>query len=190
VTTVDPSVDPVMLLTLEAFADTIIPGEKRAADDRAAAGVSEGGGAIAAGAVELLMMPEGGLDGLLDGLAVSLNEHAADYAARQGLAPAAEDDPAFVALDFEHRTGVVAELVKPGHPEKEIWVALVMFCNMAFDTGPHLHTGEAIEAGHPGLTLMGFEHPDTDGLWRFPAFSYGRQLADIHPATTPSGSPA
>ncbi|WP_372974782.1 DUF5987 family protein [Microbispora sp. GKU 823] len=27
-------------------------------------------------------------------------------------------------------------------------------------------------------------------MWRFPAFSYGRPLARLHPDTTPSGSPA
>jgi hypothetical protein len=37
---------------------------------------------------------------------------------------------------------------------------------------------------------MGFAKPDPDGLWRFEDYSYGRQLARIHPATTPSGNPA
>lgn len=188
-TTVDPSIDPVTIITLEAFADTIIPGEKRSADDVAIAGVSTGGGAVAAGAVDLLMMPAGGLDGLLDGLVVALNEHAGEYARRNGIV-VEDPDAAFVTLDFDHRIGLLSELIKPGHPEKEIWVALVMFCNMAFDTGAHLHTTEALAAGHPGLVTMGFEQPDSDGLWRFPDFSYRRALADLHPNTTPTGSPA
>ncbi|HYS37141.1 MAG TPA: DUF5987 family protein, partial [Pseudonocardiaceae bacterium] len=41
-------------MTLEAWADTIIPGEKRWPDDRAIAGVSTGGGSVAAGAIEVL----------------------------------------------------------------------------------------------------------------------------------------
>ncbi|MCW2933279.1 MAG: hypothetical protein JWM19_4241 [Actinomycetia bacterium] len=32
--------------------------------------------------------------------------------------------------------------------------------------------------------------PDPDGLWRFPDSSFGRQLACIHPDTTPSGDPS
>src|SRR5256885_1270850 len=54
----------------------------------------------------------------------------------------------------------------------------------------HLHTAEALAQGHPGLHWIGFRHPDDDGLFRFPEFSYGRQLAAHHPDTTPTGSPA
>jgi hypothetical protein len=61
---------------------------------------------------------------------------------------------------------------------------------MAYDTGAHLPTAEQVEAGHPGLTAMGFFKPDADGLWRFPKYTYGQQLAPIHPDTTPTGSPA
>jgi hypothetical protein len=53
-----------------------------------------------------------------------------------------------------------------------------------------MHTTDAIAAGHVGLATIGFAPPDADGLWRFPAYSYGRQLATLHPDTTPSGSPA
>jgi enediyne biosynthesis protein E8 len=61
---------------------------------------------------------------------------------------------------------------------------------MAFDTAAHMHTTDAIATGHPGLAAMGFAKPDDDGLWRFPDYSYGRQLARIHPGTTPAGNPA
>jgi enediyne biosynthesis protein E8 len=37
---------------------------------------------------------------------------------------------------------------------------------------------------------MGLARPDDDGLWRFPQYSYGRRLAELHPHTTASGSPA
>jgi hypothetical protein len=66
----------------------------------------------------------------------------------------------------------------------------VMFSNMAWDTGGYMHTVDALAAGHPGLLTLGFAPPDADGLWRFPNYSYGRPLAQIHPNTTPSGSPA
>ncbi|MGW6652338.1 DUF5987 family protein, partial [Streptomyces rubiginosohelvolus] len=54
-------------VTLEAYADTIVPGEKRWPGDRAVAGVSTGGGAVTAGALELLRWDATGIhDGLED----------------------------------------------------------------------------------------------------------------------------
>jgi enediyne biosynthesis protein E8 len=176
-------------ITLEAFADTFVPGEKRTPDDVAVAGAAAGPGAVAAGAIELLETPATGITDGLDDLARLLNEHASGYAAERGLAlePAL---PPFVALAFEHRTALIRGLTAPGHPEKEFWILTALFCFMAFDTAAHTGTVDAIAAGHPGLTAMGFAEPDPDGLWRFPDFSYGRQLARIHPHTTPSGDPA
>ena len=52
-----------------------------------------------------------------------------------------------------------------------------------------LHTADAIASEHPGLLAMGFAKQEADGLWRFPEYSYGRQLASLHPDTTASGSP-
>jgi hypothetical protein len=63
-----------------------------------------------------------------------------------------------------------------------------MFSNMAFDSAAHLHTAEAIAAGHPGLLAMGMTPPDADGLWRYGEFSYRRPLAALHPDTLPNGS--
>jgi enediyne biosynthesis protein E8 len=180
--------DQARTATLEAFADTIIPGEKRSPQDRAVAGVAEGGGAVAAGALELLHLPATGVTAGLDYLAGALNGHAGSYAAEQGLVLEA-GVPAFVALPYRHRVAVVQRLTTPGHPEKDGWVLLALFSNMAFDVAAHLHTAEAIAAGHPGLRAMGFTAPDADGLWRFPEYSYGRELARPHPDTTPSGSP-
>jgi hypothetical protein len=176
-------------MTLEAFADTIIPGEKRTPDDRAVAGASPGPGAVAAGAVEVLEMAEGGLAPVLGPLSQGLNGHAQGYAAENGL-DLDDSVPPFVALSFVHRTALVARLTAPDSAEKEMWVPLAMFSNMAFDTAAHMHTVDAVAAGHPGLTMMGFAAPDADGLWRFPAYSYRRQLAELHPGTTASGSPA
>nr|AFV52136.1 hypothetical protein [Streptoalloteichus sp. ATCC 53650] len=175
--------------TLESFADTIVPGAKRAPDDRAIAGAATGGGAVAAGALELLEQPAPGLAAGLDHYAAGLNAHAEAYAAEHGV-DLETGLPAFVALPFEHRTALVARLTTPGHPEKDGWVLLALFCTMAFDTAPHMRTADALATGHPGLATMGFAPPQADGLWRFGEFSYGRPLADLHPATTPSGSPA
>ncbi len=176
-------------MTLEAFADTIIPGEKRSPDDRAVAGVATGGGAVAAGALELLQMPATGVTAGLDYLAQTLNGHAGTYAAEHGL-DLDGSVPPFVALPYEHRVAVVQALTTPGHPEKDGWVLLALFSNMAFDLAAHMHTTDALAAGHPGLVAMGFAKPDADGLWRFPEYSYGRELASLHPDTTASGSPA
>jgi hypothetical protein len=74
--------------------------------------------------------------------------------------------------------------------DRPVWQILALVTGLAFDTAAHLDTRQALAAGHPGLTWLRFPAPDADGLWRFPQFSYGRVLADSHPATTPSGSPA
>ena len=177
------------VMTLEAFADTIVPGEKRFPDDHAIAGVSEGGGAVTAGALEVLEHSASGVAAGLPYLAQALNGHAQNYAQEHGIELDGEL-PAFVALSYEDRAEVVAMLITPGHPEKDGWVLLALFSNMAFDIAPHKHTIEAMEEGHPGLLAIGLTKPDADGLWRFPDFSYGRQLAQPRPDTTPSGSPA
>ncbi|MEY9856412.1 hypothetical protein ABH935_002016 [Catenulispora sp. GAS73] len=179
----------VQTMTLEAFADTIVPGEKRFPGDLAIAGTAGGGGAVAAGAVDLMRTEAGGMADALPDLVQALNKHAEAYRdeLRLELDP---DVPAFVALPAGHRATLVAELVRPGHPEKFLWVGLAIFSNMAFDTGAHLSTVDALAAGHPGLTALGYSQPDADGLWRFPDFSYRRPLAPLHPHTTPTGSPA
>lgn len=184
-----PPVDPVRTMTLEAFADTIIPGVRRFPDDRAIAGVEDDPGAVEAGALELLAHPALGLTDALDGIAGLLNMHAQNYArARQvALDPAV---PPFVALDFDERTALVQELTDPSHPEREVWFGVALYCTMAFDSAPHLSTPQAIAQEHPGLRLLGFAPPDDDGLWRFSRFSYQRQLADPHPQTTSTGNPA
>jgi enediyne biosynthesis protein E8 len=176
-------------LTLEAYADTFVPGAKRSADDLAIAGAAAGPGAVEAGAVELLETPATGVTDGLTSLVQALNEHARAYATEQGLVPPPSVPP-FVALSFADRTAVVRRLIAPDHPEKDIWILVALFCFMAFDTAAHMHTVDAIRAGHPGLTAMGFAPPDADGLWRFPVYSYGRPLARIHPDTTPAGDPA
>jgi enediyne biosynthesis protein E8 len=183
------TVEQCRTMTLEAFADTFVPGAKRFPGDVAVAGAAAGPGAVEAGALELLETPATGVsDGLAD-LADSLNEHAAQYAAERGI-PVDRDLPSFAALGFKQRTELIETLVAPDHPEKEFWILTALFCFMAFDTAAHTDTVSALAAGHPGLTTMGFARPDPDGLWRFPDFSYGRQLARTHPATTPSGDPA
>jgi enediyne biosynthesis protein E8 len=180
--------DEVQKLTIEAFADTIVPGVKRFPDDRAIAGVCDDPGAVEAGALELLADDATGVTAGVPHLAQALNGHAQAYAERNAISLDG-DLPPFVALDYEHRVALVAELTTPGHPEKDGWVLLALFSNMAYDSAAHRHTGEALADGHPGLLAMGFAEPDTDGLWRFQDFSYNREFAKRHPNTTESGSP-
>jgi hypothetical protein len=177
------------VMTLEAFADTIIPGERRGPHDRAVAGAAPGGGAVASGAIDLMTSEEGGLAGVLPTLAAGLDEHARTWADRRGRT--IEDGvPAYAALGFDDRTALAATLMAPGNPERELWVSLAMFSVMAWDTGASKHTTDALAEGHPGLVTMGFTPPGQDGLWRFPDFSYRKVLATVHPHTTESGDPA
>jgi hypothetical protein len=176
-------------MTIEAFADTILPGEKRTPDDRAVAGVSSGGGAVAAGALDLLLLPASGFAELITGLAPGLDAHATAYAEEHGRV-LDDDVPAFVALSFDDRTALVRQLLAPDNPEKSVWVGLAMFSTMAFDSAAHMSTPAALAAGHPGLLTIGFARPDPDQIWRFPEFSYGRPLSRLHPNTTSTGSPA
>ena len=183
------SPDDTETMTLEAFADTIIPGAKRFPEDRAIAGVDDTPGAVEAGALALLHTEATGVTIGLPYLAAALNQHTQAFADEQAIV-LDTDVPPFVALDHAERTALVQRLVAPGHPEKDGWVGLALFCNMAYDSAAHLHTADAIRAGHPGLIAMGWDVPDADGLWRFPQYTYGRKLAGEHPDTTPSGSPA
>jgi len=94
------------------------------------------------------------------------------------------------ALRQKERVALVTHLTTADTPERQGWVNLAVFSNMAFDSAAHLHTTEALAAGHPGLLTLGFAPPDPDGLWRFGSFSYQRPLAAIHPATTNAGNPS
>ena len=184
-----PDTGSVETRTLEAFADTILPGAKRATDDAAVAGHSPGAGSVEAGALELLRNPATGITSGLAEFVELLNGHAERHAELHGLTLTGAQPP-FVQLPFEQRSALVRALTSPGHPEKEFWVMLALFCNMAYDSAAHLSTPAAIAAGHPGLRAMGFAAPDADGLLRFKEYSYGRPLARLHPDTTASGSPA
>jgi hypothetical protein len=174
-------------MTLEAFADTIVPGAKRGPDDRAIAGVAEGGGAVAAGALELLDWPATGVTEGLDDLADRLEGHARAYADERGLTLDG-DVPAFVALGYADRRTLATRLFAVDHPEKEFWVLLALFSNMAYDSAAHRPTAEALAEGHPGLTAMGFARPGPDGRWGFAESSYRRPLARSHPDTDATGS--
>lgn len=175
--------------TLEAFADTIVPGERRSRSDRVVAGATPGPGAVQAGAWRLLNDGDVGIAPAIPGLAAGLNTAAAAEAASAGLVldPAV---PAFVALPFRHRTAVATRLLNGQGPDQVVWYAVAALAMLAFHTAAHLDTATAVREGHPGLRWLRFPEPDDDGLWRYERFSYRRRLARSHPRTTRTGHPA
>ncbi|MFS4092664.1 DUF5987 family protein [Streptomyces sp. AF1A] len=175
--------------TLEAFADTLIPGGRRFAGDVAVAGAVTGPGAVQAGVVDLLHSPELPVAPLLAEIAALLDARAVTYAALR-LIWLPPTHPPFVGLSFSHRTALVGGLFDPDDLDRPIWQVMSLLVGLAFDTAAQQDTVEALGQGHPGLTWLRFPEPDPDGLWRFPDFSYGRPLAALHPNTTASGSPA
>jgi hypothetical protein len=183
-----PSLD-AQTLTLEAWSDTMVPGEKRSTDDRAIAGAAAGPGAVQAGAVDMMRFGPVGLAPAIPALAAGLDAEAVRYAATHGVLPDPTVPP-FVGLPFEHRTGLALELLDTDRPDQLVWYGLAGIAMLAFHTAGHLSTPDAVRSGHPGLAWLDFPQPDADGLWRYPVFSYGRSLADVHPATTPTGQPA
>lgn len=181
--------DPLVIVpTLEAFADTLIPGAKRGPDDRAIAGVVAGAGAVQAGAIALLDFPAAGIGPALPAFAADLNRRALDYAALHVLVldPTV---PPLVALDFAARTEVCLETLDAETPDQLAYYALAALVFLAYHTAAHLSTPAAVRAGHPGLAAIRFPQPDADDLWRYPEFSYRRALARRHPRTR-RGSPA
>jgi hypothetical protein len=179
---------PAVTQTLEAYADTLIPGEKRFPADRAIAGVVSGAGAVQAGAIEMMNFPPVGLQPALPGLALSINLHALLYAVvhRIVLDPTV---PPFVALDFASRTALLVQLLDAEGREQPAFYGLAAVSFVAYHTAGYLPTVVAIRDGHPGLAAIGFPPPNPDGLWRFPEFSYRRVLAKAHPQSQ-GGNPA
>jgi len=175
------SVDPTsMTQTLEAFADTLIPGEKRFPTDRAIAGVVSGAGAVQAGAIDMLNFPPVGFQPALPGLALTLNLFAVLHALEQRITLSLTVPP-MVELDFAARTDLLVKILDSSGPEQAAFSGLASVIFVAYHTAGHLPTADAIQAGHPGLKAIGFPPPDPDGLWRFPQFSYRRALAQPHP---------
>jgi enediyne biosynthesis protein E8 len=169
-----------MTQTLEAYADTLIPGEKRFPADRAIAGVVSGAGAVQGGAIEMMNFAPVGFQPLLPLLALSINVYAFLYALLTGidLDPTV---PPFVALDFASRTALLVALLGGTGQDQRVFYGLAAVCFVAYNTAGYLPTVVAISDGHPGLAAIGFPPPNSDGLWRFPEFSYQRVLARPHP---------
>ena len=181
----DPS---SMTQTFEAFADTLIPGEKRFPADRAIAGVVSGAGAVRAGAIEMLNFPPVGFQAALPGLALTINVLALLFAFEQRITLSLTVPP-LVELDFASRTALLVKTLESNGPEQAAFSGLAAVVFVAYNTAGYLPTVVAIRNGHPGLAAIGFPPPDPDGVWRFPKFSYRRVLAQAHPRSY-RGNPA
>jgi enediyne biosynthesis protein E8 len=179
---------PTVAPTLEAFADTLIPGEKRAPDDRAIAGAVSGPGAVQAGALDTMNFPAAGAAPALPALAAGLNSRATAFAGQNGIVldPSV---PPFVSLDFAQRTALLVEILDGTDPDQVAYFALAGLTFLAYHTAAHLHLFDAVRNGHPGLAAIQFPQPDADHFWRFPEFSYRRVLAVPHPHTARRGNP-
>ncbi|MCZ4611747.1 DUF5987 family protein [Streptomyces sp. Lzd4kr] len=175
--------------TLEAFADTLIPGESRWSSDHAVPGVVRGPGAVHAGAMDVLADESLPLRPLLPGIAALLNARATGYALER-LIPLPVTRPPFVGLSFAHRTYLLQILTGDGDADLGVWQVLSLVTCLAFDTAGQDDTTHAARTGHPGLSWIGFPQPDSSGRWTFPEHSYRSVLAPQHPRTTTSGSPA
>lgn|SRR5262245_4134711 len=176
------SLDPAVVQTMEAFADTLIPGEKRSAADRTVAGAGVGAGAVQAGAIDLLCSERSGLAPFLPVLSTAIDASVTTYAAERGimLDPAV---PPLVALDFAARTALLVELLAAAGPLQVPFLLLALIVFVAYHAAAHLPTVDAVRGHHPGLAAIGFPLPQADGIWRFPDFSYRRRLARRHPRT-------
>ncbi|MFJ7305902.1 DUF5987 family protein [Streptomyces sp. NPDC099088] len=174
---------------MEAYADTLIPGERRYPGDRPIAGAVDGPGAVQAGALQVLTLPQLSLAPLLPDIAALLNARAFAFAASH-LILLPPSLPAIVGMSFTHRTAFVRGLFGTDEPDRLIWQLLSLLIYLSFDTAAHQDTVQAMETHHPGLVWLGFPPPDPDGLWRYVDYSYGTALAALHPTTTDSGSPA
>src|SRR3954468_18861768 len=124
---------PAVTQTLEAFADTLIPGEKRFPADRAIAGVVSGAGAVQAGALEMMNFPAVGFQAVLPGLALTLNLRALLYAVEHRIVLSLTVPP-FVELDFASRTALLVQILDSDGPEQAAFSALASVAFVAYHT--------------------------------------------------------
>ncbi len=150
--------------TLQAFADTMIPGRRAERTDlgdeihpQAIAGVDPEPGAVEADALALYHHPKVGFDALAPAFL-------ADLTAKTG------SDP-FISLDFERRTAVCVAGLSFANPARVVWeaaaaVPFTAFCAAALSE-------EQVAAKAVGYRVMGL--PGRSDGYRL--YSYRRRLA-------------
>ena len=156
-----------MTQTLEAYADTLIPGEKRFPADVAIAGVVSGAGAVQGGAIEMMNFAPVGFEPALPGLALLINLYALAYAICQRIVLDLAVPP-FVALDFASRTALLVEILDPGGQTSPRSTGSRPFVSSHTTRRVTFQRWSQSSDGHPGLAAIGFPPPNPDGVWRFP----------------------
>jgi hypothetical protein len=156
--------------TLQAFADTMIPGRKASRTDlgdpidpRAIAGVDTLPGAVEADALHLFHDPLIGFDALEPAFL-------ADLSAR---ALSAAGNPDFLSLSYDKRVQTALAGLDFSNPTRTLWEAAAAVPFTAFCAAAEHPTGTSENAsgyrvmGYPGAAPNGYQHD----------FSYGRPLS-------------
>jgi hypothetical protein len=154
--------------TLQAFADTILPGRSAIRTDLgnsihplAIAGVDGAPGAVETDALALFHHPEVGFDALAPGFLGELEARALPHGAD------------FLHLGFDARVATVLGGLDYGNPTRLVWEAaaaipFTSFCAAALVLGPTAATASGYRVmGLPGVAPNGYR-----------GFSYGRPLSD------------
>jgi hypothetical protein len=153
--------------TLQAFADTIIPGRRAARTDlgheihpRAIAGVDPLPGGVEADALALYHHPKVGFDALQGPFLADLQARSLPHGST------------FLDLPFDRRVGVCVAGLSFENPGRVIWEAAAAVPFTAFCAAALLPNATAARAS--GLRVMGLPGTAPRG---YRDFSYGRRLA-------------
>jgi hypothetical protein len=153
--------------TLEAFADTIIPGRKVARTDlgneihpQAIAGVDGAPGAVEADTLALMKDPRVGFDALVPPFLADLEGRSLPHAGD------------FLSLQFDERVAVVMSGLDFANPSRKLWEAAAAVPFTAF-CGAAVH-GTGTSRNASGYRVMGLPGPAPNG---YRSFSYRRRLA-------------
>jgi hypothetical protein len=164
-----PALADVNLLdgTLQAFADTILPGRKVATTDLgnavhplAIAGVDALPGAVEADALALFHHPLIGFDALAPALLADLSARSLPRGA------------AFLDLPFDKRVGVLVAGLAFDNPSRVVWEAAAAVPFTAFCAAALVRNATAAQAS--GYRVMGLPGIAPNG---YRDFSYGKRLA-------------
>jgi hypothetical protein len=165
----DPAIAavPTDEATMQAFADTIIPGRRAATTDLgdeihpdAIAGVDDEPGAVEADVMRLYHHPLTGFDALEPVLLADLSTRSL----QQG--------GPFLGLDFDARTAVLLGALSFDNPERVLYEAAAAVPFTAFCAAAVHETGTSKNAS--GYRVMGYPGAAPQGYRRY---SYGRKLA-------------
>ena len=153
--------------TMQAFADTIIPGRKAATTDlgdeihpAAIAGVDDEPGAVEADVMRLYHHPLTGFDALEPAFLADLSTRSL----QQG--------GPFLGLDFEQRSAVLLQALSFDNPDRVLYEAAAAVPFTAFCAAAVHETGTSKNAS--GYRVMGYPGAAPQGYRRY---SYGRKLA-------------